>query len=112
MLFLVPRTGINPLLLGILIGTAASFIPAPVFSLVPRLLPPKQLGLGYGILSTCLNFGVLIGPLLVGLFYDLTRNYIYGFNLMAFFALTTAVIAILLRLFYTSAQKDKNEFNL
>jgi len=109
LLFLVPRSGINPFLLGILIGIAAPFIPAPVFSLVPKLLPPKQRGLGYGILSTCLNFGVLIGPLLVGLFYDLTQSYLYGFNLMAVFALSTAVIAIFLSYTCKSVQKDKNE---
>ena len=79
-------------------------MPAPVFSLVPRLLPPEQLGLGYGILSTCLNFGVLIGPLLVGLSYDRTLNYLSGFNLMAIFALSTAIIALLFRFINKSTQ--------
>ena len=96
-LFLVPRVGINPLLLGSLIGIAAPFVPAPVFALVPRFLPPKQLGLGYGILSTCLNIGVLVGPFLVGLSYDRTMSYLPGFNLMAAFALFTAIIAIFLK---------------
>lgn len=104
LLFLVPRTGLNPLLLGSLIGISAPFVPAPVFSLVPRLLPPEQLGLGYGILSTCLNFGVLIGPLLVGLSYDRTLNYLSGFNLMAIFALSTAIIALLFRFINKSTQ--------
>jgi predicted MFS family arabinose efflux permease len=96
LLFLVPRAEINPVLLGSLIGISAPFVPAPVFSLVPKFLPSEQVGLGYGILSTCLNFGVLIGPLLVGLSYDRTLNYLSGFNLMAIFALSTAIIAILL----------------
>ncbi len=95
--WLVPRVGINPLFLGILIGVFAPFIPAPVFSLLPGFLPPERLGLGYGILSSLLNLGVLIGPFLVGLFYDLRASYVPGFNLMAFFALLTAVFALLLK---------------
>ena len=96
LIFIVPRTGLNPLLLGSLIGISAALVPSPVFSLVPAFMPPEQIGLGYGILSTCLNIGVLIGPLLVGISYDMTRNYIFGFNIMAIFALSTAVIAVFL----------------
>jgi len=64
---------------------------------VPRFLPPERLGLGYGILSTCLNFGVLVGPLLVGLSYDLTLNYYSGFNLMAILALSGGIFALILK---------------
>ncbi len=97
LLLLVPRIGLNPLLLGGLIGIFASFVPSPVFSLVPSFLSPGQIGLGYGILSTCLNIGVLIGPLLVGLSYDLTQSYFPGFNIMALFSLITAIVALILR---------------
>lgn len=99
LLLLVPRTGLSPLLLGSMIGVSAAFVPAPVFSMVPKFLPAGQVGLGYGILSTCLNFGVLVGPLLIGFTYDQVQSYLTGFNLMAIFALSTAVIAILLRFF-------------
>ena len=96
LLLLLPRTGLNPLLLGSIIGLTAAFIPSPVFSLVPKLLPARQSGLGYGITSTCLNVGVLAGPLLVGLAYDRTLSYLSGFNLMSLFALAAAVIALIL----------------
>ena len=96
-LLLVPRGGINPLVLGGLIGLSVSFVPSPVFSLVPKYLPREQVGLGYGILSTCLNIGVLIGPFLVGLFYDKTKSYASGFILMSALALLTGVFAILLK---------------
>ncbi|MGI6036781.1 MAG: MFS transporter [Limnochordia bacterium] len=96
LLFLVPRTALNPMLLGTVIGLVAAFIPAPVFSLVSRCLPPAQAGLGYGILSTCLNVGVLLGPLLVGLSYDRRGDYLMGFSLMALFALAAGAIALLL----------------
>jgi len=95
LLLLIPRTDGNPLVLGGLIGIFAVCVPAPVFSLVPKSLPAGQVGLGYGILSTFLNFGVIVGPLLVGLSYDRTQSYLVGFDLMAFFALSTAIITIL-----------------
>ena len=97
LLLLVPRSALNPLLLGAFIGIAAAFVPSPVFSLVPKFLPARRTGLGYGISSTCLNIGVLLGPLLVGLAYDRTLSYISGFNLMALFSLAAAAIALLLR---------------
>ncbi len=96
LLLLVPGTGLNPLLLGSLIGIAAAFIPAPVYALIPKSLPPDQLGMGYGILSTCLNIGILLGPLLVGLSYDWGRSYVFGFILMAIFSAATALVALLL----------------
>ncbi len=95
-LYLVPRAEISPLLLGSLIGISASFVPAPVFSLVPRFLSAEKMGLAYGILSTCLNIGVLVGPLLVGILYDKTLDYLWGFNLMAVLSLLAAVIALIL----------------
>lgn len=95
LLVLVPRFGVHPLLLGGAIGLSAAFIPAPVFSLVPKIIPARQLGLGFGILSTCLNIGVLLGPFLVGLSFDRTLSYLCGFNLMAIFSLAAAVIALL-----------------
>ena len=96
LLFLVPRAGLNPLLLGGMIGLFAASVPAPVFALVPKRMPMSQVGLGYGILSTCLNIGVLVGPLLIGLSYDRVGHYIFGFNIMAIFALFTAAPAVLL----------------
>jgi predicted MFS family arabinose efflux permease len=98
MFFLVPRTEIHPLLLGSLIGFFAALIPAPVFFLVPKVLPPAQVGLGYGILGTCLNVGILLGPLLIGFSYDQTFSYLPGFNFIALFALLTGAFALILRL--------------
>jgi predicted MFS family arabinose efflux permease len=98
LLLLVARSALNPLLLGSLIGLSAAFIPAPVFSLIPKVVPPGQLGLGYGILSTCLNIGVLVGPFLVGLSHDQSGDYVFGFHLMALFSLA-AVAAVLVLLF-------------
>ncbi|RJX25602.1 MAG: MFS transporter [Dethiobacter sp.] len=107
LLMLITGTGLNPLLLAILIGLMAAFIPAPVFSIVPKLLPPEQVGAGYGVLSTCLNIGALIGPLWVGLSYDGTGSYVYGFMVMAIFALATAACAMLLKVL---GKKEEQRF--
>jgi predicted MFS family arabinose efflux permease len=45
---------------------AQSFIPTPIFALVPDLVHPTRLGLGYGILSTCVNLGIAAGPFATG----------------------------------------------
>jgi MFS family permease len=98
LLFIVPRAVLNPLLLVLLIGVTAAFVPAPIFSLLPKFLPPRQFGLGYGVLSTCLNIGVLLGPFLVGYSFDKSGNYSYGFSLMALFSFVAALSALLLKL--------------
>lgn len=72
------------MLLGILIGLSAAFVPAPVFSLVPKFLPSGQIGIGYELLSTCLNIDVLVGPMLIGFSYNQTLSYQQGFILWLF----------------------------
>ena len=109
LLYLVPVTGINPLYLGGLLGLSAAFIPTPVYSLVPKYLPPNKQGMGYGILSAGLNIGILTGPLLVGLSYDQVQNYIFGFKLMAIFSITTAVIALFLQLRFPTPTSNRKE---
>jgi predicted MFS family arabinose efflux permease len=96
LLYLVPRTGASPVLLVALIGIAAALIPAPIFSLVPKLLTPDQTGTGYGVLSSLLNVGVLAGPFLVGMSYDQSGSYQYGFNLMAVFSCAAVVFVFAL----------------
>ena len=75
----------------ILIGIAASLVPAPTYSLPPKIVKPENLGLAFGIMTACLNIGVLGGPYLVGVARDLTGDYFLGFHLMAFFAVLLAI---------------------
>lgn len=95
---LVSNPGINPLLLGAVIGFFGAFVPVPVFALIPKYLSPHQMGLGYGILSTLLNLGMLTGPLVIGFMYDQSKSYHSGFILMAGIMLATALIGLVLRL--------------
>ncbi len=86
------------LFLAISIGVVAAIMPVSIFSLVPKLLPREKMGLGYGILRICENTGILVGPLLVGLIYDLSSDYFYGFLFMSLFVLAAAGSGLLLKL--------------
>lgn len=95
-LLLIPFNISNPLILSISIGLAAALIPVSTFSFVPKLISSEELGRGYGILRVSENTGYLLGPFFVGLTYDQTGNYFFCFLLMAIFALSTALIALIL----------------
>jgi MFS family permease len=93
----IPVATIPPVILLLLLGVGVAFVPTPVFALPPRLARARYVGIGYGILSTCLNVGVVIGPYLRGLARDLSGSYQLGFVLMAGFALLVTPTAVLLR---------------
>lgn len=65
-----------------LLGFTAAFLPPPTFALPAEILDRDSVGLGYGVLNTCLNVGVIAGPLLVGVAIDLTRNITMVFYLI------------------------------
>lgn len=85
-------SGALPLM--ILVGVAGSLIPAPVFSLVPDVLPERKLGLGYGIVTTCVNIGMVAGPYAIGLGRDLTGSYQTSFTIMSLSALLVTATAV------------------
>ncbi len=93
-IFLVPRSGINPIILVAVIGLSSVFIPTPLLTLVPRYLPGSYSGLGYGLSSALANLGSLIGPYLVGLIHDKFHNHARGFEFMAYVAILGAIIAL------------------
>lgn len=98
LIFLVPRSSMDPLLLVGLIGLCSVFIPTPLLSLLPRYLPGRHSGLGYGLSSALANLGVLIGPYLVGLIYDKLQHHGRGFDLMAFFSIVGTVLTLMVPL--------------
>ena len=79
-----------------LIGVSQTLVPPPTFSLIPEVVSPQRLGLGYGILITCQNLGILIGPASVGLITDVAGSYQASYALMAGFALLIAISMALL----------------
>ena len=74
------------LLLVILMGISSAMIPAPIYSLPPEILKPGNLGLGFGVISTCSSIGLFVAPYLVGKAKDLTGSYSWSFILISLFS--------------------------
>jgi MFS family permease len=80
----------------ITLGVAAAFLPPPLFSLPPEILPLRT-GLGYGILNVCLSVGIVSGPALVGHIRDTFPGEFPVYAMMAVFSLLAFVFASLLK---------------
>ncbi|MBI2831874.1 MAG: MFS transporter [Chloroflexi bacterium] len=81
----------------LLIGAAQTLVPAPILALPPEATSPERLGLGFGIISTCLNLGILLGPASAGFVRDISGSYQQSYALMAGFMFFVAVAMIVLR---------------
>jgi MFS family permease len=79
------------------IGVAQTLVPTPIFALPSEVTRPESLGLGFGIISTCLNLGIVVGPAAVGLIRDVTGSYQTSYALMGGFALLVAPVMVILR---------------
>jgi len=79
------------LLLIILISIFVAFIPAPIYSLPPEIMRPENVGLGFGIISSCSGIGIFVGPYLVGKAKDLTGSDLWSFILISIFFLFTMI---------------------
>jgi len=98
LIFLVPTTSLHlPLL--VLIGIFTAFVPAPIFSLPSKIVQSQSLGLGFGVLTTCLNVSVLAGPYLTGLAKDFTGEYTTSFYLMSIFTIMQIITIMLFHFF-------------
>ncbi|HUJ76722.1 MAG TPA: MFS transporter, partial [bacterium] len=94
---LVPGAARWMLALMLLIGVAQTLVPAPVMALAPDVVPAESQGVGFGIISTCLNLGILVGPALVGWARDVTGSFVMGYAIMALLSLLIAFVVIGLR---------------
>ncbi len=75
---------------------AQSLVPAAIFALPPDVISPERLGLGFGIVATCLNVGMVVGPAIVGLARDVTGSYQASYVLMGGFSFLITVAMIIL----------------
>ncbi len=75
------------LLLVTFMGFFSAMIPAPIYSIPPEILKPENVGLGFGVISTCSSIGLFVGPYLVGKAKDLTGSYHWSFILISLFFL-------------------------
>jgi len=95
------------LLLVILMGIFSATIPAPIYSLPPELLKPDNLGVGFGVISTCSSIGLFIAPYLIGKAKDLTGSYGSSFVFVSFFFLLTAI-----PIFFVHRRRNSSEFGV
>jgi predicted MFS family arabinose efflux permease len=84
-----------PLFLGVSFTFALA--PAAVFGLAPYLMHGRESGLGYGILASMLNIGVLFGPAIGGIVRDATGSYLASFIMAGVLTSIGAVCVLLLR---------------
>jgi len=80
------------LLLVILMGIFSAMIPAPIYSLPPEILKTENVGLGFGVISTCSSIGLFVAPYLVGKAKDLTGSYTSSFVLISVFFFLIAIV--------------------
>ena len=85
------------LLLVILMGIFSAMIPAPIYSLPPEILKAGNVGLGFGIISTCSSMGLFVAPYLAGKAKDISGSYGWSFILISFFSLLIMIFIFLTR---------------
>ena len=74
------------------LGLGFTPIPIFVFSLLPELIHPRQMGMGLGILTAASNVGIAGGPSAFGLLLDKTGgDFSLGFTILALISLVMIV---------------------
>jgi predicted MFS family arabinose efflux permease len=96
-LVMIPTATSWILALMLLIGVAQTLVPAPVFALTTEVVSPKRLGVGFGILTACLNLGIMAGPVAVGATIDVTGSHQASYAVMAGLAFVVTLAMITLR---------------
>jgi NNP family nitrate/nitrite transporter-like MFS transporter len=95
---LIPAfSGASLFLIVAFLGLVAAFLPPATFALPAEILGQSSVGLGYGVLNACLNAGIVMGPLMVGVMLDLTTNVTAVFSSMAIFAILPLLLAFRLK---------------
>lgn len=98
MLALIP--GVNGMALVatlVVLGLFVALAPPAIFSLPPVLVGQENVGVGFGVLNTGVNMGIVVGPLIVGASLDLVHSQQVPFLIMSFFSLVAAFLTYLLK---------------
>ncbi|MBN1225136.1 MAG: MFS transporter [Candidatus Aminicenantes bacterium] len=81
-----------------IMAIAAGLIPTPVFSYLSKVLPHRDMGLGFGILNTVSGVGMFFGPYVSGFIRDKTGSYETTFLFLALLSVLIPVTAVILRI--------------
>ena len=86
--------GLLPLITALL-GVTIAMVPPIIFTSPNWILKPHEVGIGFGIITLCLNIGAALGPPLIGLILDLYK--LQGQALLAIAAImaSSALIPLL-----------------
>lgn len=82
------------ILLALGLGLATAFVPPAMFALSGEVLGPGKGAIGFGIMNTFLNVGIIFGPLSVGYILDTTDSSHLSFLILAIFSLSASFLAI------------------
>ena len=82
------------ILLALGLGLATAFVPPAMFALSGEVLGPGKGAIGFGIMNTFLNIGIIFGPLSVGYILDTTDSSHLSFLILAIFSLSASFLAI------------------
>lgn len=82
----------------IVMALAIAFVPTPVFSFLSKTTPPRDFGLGFGILGTVSGIGMFFGPYLSGLIRDKTGSYETTFLFLSALAILIPATAAISRI--------------
>jgi len=74
-----------------LMAVFSALIPSPIYSLPPEILKPANVGLGFGVISTCSSIGLFAAPYFVGKTKDFTGSYHWSFIMISLFFLLVAI---------------------
>ena len=80
-----------------LMAIAAGLVPTPVFSYLSKILSPRDLGLGFGILNMASGIGIFFGPYLSGWIRDETGSYEMTFLFLSALSVLTTLTVIFMR---------------
>ena len=85
-------------------GVFAAMLPPIVFASPGRLLGPNMAGIGFGVLTVCLNLGIVFGPPTTGFLLDLTGSYLLTLMSIAVVLALTFIPAVFLKMEASSFQ--------
>ncbi len=80
-----------------ILGFAAAMVPSVVSALPVEILEPKVVGVGFGVMATCLNIGVALAAPLFGYLFDVTGSPEVSFVGIAAFSVVGGMVALTLK---------------
>jgi predicted MFS family arabinose efflux permease len=82
----------------VMLGVFDFLIPSVIFALPEEILGKERSGIGAGVLNTCLNMGVVVGPFLIGLILDTTSSVAFSFLALGSFMTIGLILSLAMKI--------------